>query len=176
MGAEIRGGYAHLDVRVEGAVVHATLNRPDALNTADVRLATPDARMNAAFIRIGLSGCDVGVSCFLPRVVGSSVAAELMLTGFLTAPRALALGLVSQVAPLEELKTEAEALVADMLRASPLGLRLTKDALGLSLDAGGMEAVIATEDRNQVLCAVTEDCREAKAAFIEKREPVYRDC
>jgi enoyl-CoA hydratase len=55
-------------------------------------------------------------------------------------------------------------------------LRLTKDALGLSLDAGGMEAVIATEDRNQVLCAVTEDFREAKAAFIEKRAPVYRDC
>lgn len=143
---------------------------------ADVRLATPDARMNVAFIRIGLSGCDVGVSYFLPRMVGNSVAAELMLTGrFLNAQRALALGLVSHVAPLDELKTEAESLVADMLRASPLGLRLTKDALGLSLDAGGMDAVIAMEDRNQVLCAVTEDFREAKAAFIEKRAPVYRD-
>jgi enoyl-CoA hydratase/carnithine racemase len=143
---------------------------------ADLRLATPDARMNVAFIRIGLSGCDVGVSYFLPRMVGSSVAAELMLTGrFLTAQRALALGLVSAVAPMAELKREADALVADMLRASPLGLRLTKDALGLSLDAGGMEAVIAMEDRNQVLCAVTDDFREAKAAFIEKRAPIYRD-
>ncbi|HEY4068680.1 MAG TPA: enoyl-CoA hydratase-related protein, partial [Burkholderiaceae bacterium] len=143
---------------------------------ADIRLATPDARMNVAFIRIGLSGCDVGVSYFLPRMVGSSVAAELMLTGrFLNAQRALALGLVSHVGPLDELRTEADALVADMLRASPLGLRLTKDALGFALDIGGLEAVIAMEDRNQVLCAVTDDFREAKAAFIEKRAPVYRD-
>ncbi|GAP37924.1 enoyl-CoA hydratase/isomerase family protein [Piscinibacter sakaiensis] len=143
---------------------------------ADVRLATPDARMNAAFIRIGLSACDVGVSYFLPRMVGSSVASELMLTGrFLDAQRALVLGLVSRVAPLDELRVEAESMVADMLLASPLGLRLTKDALGLSLDAGSMETVIAMEDRNQVLCAVTEDFREAKAAFVEKRAPRYRN-
>ncbi|MFT3818904.1 MAG: SDR family oxidoreductase [Rubrivivax sp.] len=61
---------------------------------SDIRLLTPDARMNAAFIRIGLSGCDVGVSYFLPRMVGASVAAEYILTGrFMDAQRALALGL-----------------------------------------------------------------------------------
>ncbi|MBL3347023.1 enoyl-CoA hydratase/isomerase family protein, partial [Klebsiella pneumoniae] len=48
---------------------------------SDVRLVTPDSRMNAAFIRIGLTGCDMGVSYFLPRMVGSSVAAEYLLTG-----------------------------------------------------------------------------------------------
>ncbi|MDP3836014.1 MAG: enoyl-CoA hydratase/isomerase family protein, partial [Hydrogenophaga sp.] len=54
----------------------------------DVRLATPDARMNASFIRIGLTGCDMGVSYFLPRMVGSSVAAEYLLTGrFMNAQR-----------------------------------------------------------------------------------------
>ena len=62
---------------------------------SDIRIAGESARMNAAFIRIGLSACDVGVSYFLPRIVGSSIASELLLTGdFIDAPRALATGLV----------------------------------------------------------------------------------
>ena len=143
---------------------------------SDIRLATPDARMNAAFIRIGLSGCDVGVSYFLPRMVGSSVAAHYLLTGrFMDAPRALALGLVSTVAPLPELQPECDALVADMLRAAPLALRLTKDALGHAIDAAGLEACIALEDRNQVLCSQTEDFAEGLQAFLGWREPDYRD-
>ncbi|MBI5256459.1 MAG: enoyl-CoA hydratase/isomerase family protein [Burkholderiales bacterium] len=142
---------------------------------ADIRLATPDARMNAAFIRIGLSACDVGVSYFLPRMVGSSVAAEYMLTGrFLAAQRAYQLGLVSRVAPLPELQAEAQALADDMLHATPLGLRLTKDALGHAVDAASLEAVIALEDRNQVLCSQSEDFQEGVRAFIEKRAPHYK--
>jgi len=141
---------------------------------SDIRLATPDARMNAAFIRIGLSACDVGVSYFLPRMVGASVAAEYMLTGrFMDASRAQALGLVSRIGSLEELETEARALAEDMLHATPLGLRLTKDALGLAIDAPSMEAVIALEDRNQVLCLQGPDFAEGVAAFFEKRKPRY---
>ncbi len=141
---------------------------------SDVRLATPDARMNAAFIRIGLSACDVGVSYFLPRMVGSSVAAEYLLTGrFMDAQRAYALGLVSRVAPLPELVEEAQAMADDMLHATPVALRLTKDALGFAVDAGSMEAVIAMEDRNQVLCTQTADFHEGMAAFLEKRIPGY---
>jgi enoyl-CoA hydratase/carnithine racemase len=141
---------------------------------SDVRLATPDARMNAAFIRIGLSACDVGVSYFLPRMVGSSVAAEYMLTGrFMDAQRAYALGLVSRVDTLDALRTEAQALAADMLNATPVALRLTKDALGFAVDAGSMEAVIAMEDRNQVLCTQTRDFREGMQAFLDKRPPQY---
>lgn len=141
---------------------------------SDVRLATPDARMNAAFIRIGLSACDVGVSYFLPRMVGSSVAAEYMLTGrFMDAQRAYALGLVSRVAPLDELQAEAQAMATDMLNATPVALRLTKDALGFAVDAPSMEAVIAMEDRNQVLCTQTADFREGMQAFLEKRPPRY---
>ena len=65
---------------------------------SDVRIAGASARMNAAFIRIGLSACDVGVSYFLPRIVGLSLASELMLTGnFIDAERSLACGLVSRV-------------------------------------------------------------------------------
>jgi len=142
---------------------------------SDIRLATPDARMNASFLRIGLTGCDMGVSYFLPRMVGSSVAAQYLLTGrFMDAARAHALGLVSTVAPLSELQQEAQALADDMLRTTPLGLRFTKEALGLSLDMGSLEAVMAMEDRQQVLCTQTEDFEEGLQAFLQKRPPHYR--
>jgi len=143
---------------------------------ADVRIAGESARMNAAFIRIGLSACDVGVSYFLPRMVGASVAAELLLTGnFIEAARAERLGLVSRVVPDADLGAAAEALANDMLRNSPLGLRLTKECLNASIDAGGLEQVIAMEDRNQVLCVQTQDFREGIGAFLQKRAPAYRD-
>ena len=141
---------------------------------SDIRLVTPDARMNASFLRIGLTGCDMGVSYFLPRMVGSSVAAQYLLTGrFMDAARAHALGLVSTVAPLSELQQEAQALAEDMLRTTPLGLRFTKEALGLSLDMGSLEAVMAMEDRQQVLCTQTEDFQEGLQAFLQKRPPHY---
>jgi enoyl-CoA hydratase/carnithine racemase len=143
---------------------------------ADVRIAGESARMNAAFIRLGLSGCDVGVSYFLPRLVGGSVAAELLLTGnFIAAERAERLGLVSRVVPDDRLEEAARELAADMLRNSPLGLRLTKEGLKASLDAGGLEEVVAFEDRNQVLCASTQDFREGVRAFLEKRPPEFAD-
>lgn len=141
---------------------------------SDVRIATPQTRMNAAFIRIGLSACDIGVSYFLPRMVGSSVAAEYMLTGrFMDAPRAHQLGLLSKIVEPEDLESEARSLVKDMLHATPLGLRLTKEALNHAIDAQSLEAAIAMEDRNQILCAQGEDFREGIAAFLEKREPKY---
>jgi enoyl-CoA hydratase/carnithine racemase len=141
---------------------------------SDIRLATPEARMNASFLRIGLTGCDMGVSYFLPRMVGSSVAAQYLLTGrFMDAQRAHALGLVSTVAPLPDLQQEAQALAEDMLRTTPLGLRFSKEALGLSLDMGSLEAVMAMEDRQQVLCTQTEDFQEGMQAFLQKRPPQY---
>jgi len=143
---------------------------------ADVRIAGESARMNAAFIRIGLSACDVGVSYFLPRMVGASVAAELLLTGnFIDAARAERLGLVSRVVPDAELSAAAQTLADQMLRNSPLGLRLTKECLNASLDAGSLEQVIAMEDRNQILCTRSEDFREGITAFLQKRSPSYSD-
>lgn len=70
-------------------------------------------------------------------------------------------------------RNNSNALIEDMLRASPLGLRLTKEALGHAIDGQSLEAVIAMEDRNQTLCAHGEDFREAMTAFIEKRQPRY---
>jgi len=141
---------------------------------ADVRLAAPTARMNAAFIRVGLSACDIGVSYFLPRMVGASVAAEYMLTGrFMSAERAAQLGLVSQIVEADGLLGAGEAMVNDMLHATPLGLRLTKEALGFAIDANSLEAVIAIEDRNQVLSSQSDDFAEGVAAFRQKRRPTY---
>ncbi|MBW2382696.1 MAG: enoyl-CoA hydratase/isomerase family protein [Deltaproteobacteria bacterium] len=143
---------------------------------SDVRLAGESARMNAAFIKIGLSACDIGVSYFLPRLVGASLASELLLTGrFIEAERALATGLVSKVVPDDRLEEEARALANEMLQTSPLGLRLTKECLDMSLDAGSLEAVIAMEDRNQILCTQTQDMMEGVMAFLSKREPKYTD-
>jgi enoyl-CoA hydratase/carnithine racemase len=96
------------------------------------------------------------------------------LTGrFLGAARAHALGLVSEVAELPQLQASARQLAQEMLQATPLGLRLTKEALGLAVDAGSLEQVIALEDRNQILCVQGEDFDEGVAAFLEKRAPRY---
>lgn len=141
---------------------------------SDVRIAGESARMNAAFIKIGLSACDVGVSYLLPRLVGASLAYELMLTGrFIHADRALATGLVSTVVPDDELEAEARKLVDEMILTSPLGLQLTKECLNASLDAGSLEQAIAMEDRNQVLCTQSDDLREGIVAFLQKRPPKW---
>ncbi|MGH7966887.1 MAG: enoyl-CoA hydratase/isomerase family protein [Candidatus Binatia bacterium] len=143
---------------------------------SDIRIAGTSARMNAAFIRIGLSACDVGVSYFLPRIVGSSIASELLLTGdFIDAPRALVTGLVSRVVPDAELDQAVEEMARKILRNSPLGVRLTKECLRYSVDAPTLEAAVAMEDRNQILTTRTNDVREGIAAFLEKREPRYED-
>jgi enoyl-CoA hydratase/carnithine racemase len=143
---------------------------------SDIRITGESARMNAAFIRIGLSACDVGVSYFLPRIVGSSVASELLLTGdFIDAARALRTNLVSCVVPDAELDRTAEEMARKILRNSPLGVRLTKECLRYSVDAPSLEAAIAMEDRNQILTTRTRDVREGIAAFLEKRAPKYED-
>jgi enoyl-CoA hydratase/carnithine racemase len=141
---------------------------------ADIRIAAKSARMNCAFIKLGLGGCDIGTSYFLPRLVGVSVASELILTGrFIGAERALAVGLVSELVEEEGLDAAAEPYVEAMVTASPVGLRLSKECLNMAVDAGSIEAVIAMEDRNQVLCSRSEDFSEGIRAFIEKRKPVY---
>ena len=63
--------------------------------------------------------------------------------------------------------------VSETIKKGPLGLRLTKEGLGHAIDAGGLEAVIAMEDRQQVLCTQSGDFREGMAAFLGKRAPVY---
>ncbi len=130
--------------------------------------------MNCAFIKLGLGGCDIGTSYFLPRLVGVSIASELILTGrFIGAERAREVGLVSEVVEEDALDAAATPYVDAMLTASPVGLRLSKECLNMSADAGSLEAAIAMEDRNQVLCSRSEEFNEGIRAFLEKRKPVY---
>lgn len=141
---------------------------------SDIRILAEDARMNAAFIRIGLTSCDMGVSYFLPRMVGMSLASEYMLTGrFISAARAMEIGLANRVVPADQMRREAEEFVEDMLHATPLGLRLTKDGLNIAVDVSGLEAAMAIEDRNQILTANDPNFQEGIAAFFEKRKPNY---
>jgi enoyl-CoA hydratase/carnithine racemase len=144
---------------------------------SDIRIAGESAKMNAAYIRAGFSACDMGCSYFLPRLVGVSVASELMMTGrFIHADRALRVNLVSEVVPDDQLAAAAQPYIDEMLRATPMGLRLTKEGLNQNIDAPSLESAMAMEDRQQSLAALTADCGEAQRAFFEKRDPAYRDC
>jgi enoyl-CoA hydratase/carnithine racemase len=143
---------------------------------ADVRYAAPEARMNAAYLRVGLGGCDMGSGYLLPRLVGLSAASEFLLTGrFIDAARAKSMGLVSDVVPAERLLDTALDLAGDMLRAAPMGLRMTKESLNALIDAPSLDAALLMENRQQIILTETEDHREAVAAFRERRAPHYAD-
>lgn len=158
---------------VQGAACGAGFS---LLLAADVRFATPFAKMNAAYLRIGLGGCDMGSGYLLPRLVGLSIASEYLMTGrFITADRACAIGLVSEVVAPDDLLATGLAMADDMLKASPMGLRMTKETLNAAIDAGNLDAALALEDRQQVILLETADHREAVAAFREKRAPDYGD-
>jgi enoyl-CoA hydratase/carnithine racemase len=147
------------------------------LLASDIRHAAPEARMNAAYLRIGLGGCDLGAGYLLPRLVGLSRASELLLTGrFIDAAQAQAIGLVSEVVPAARLLATALKTAEDMLSASPMGLRMTKESLNALIDAPGLEAALLIENRQQVILTGTQDHQEAMAARREKRSPAYRDC
>ncbi len=141
---------------------------------ADVRYASPAAKFNAAFVRIGLTGGDCGSSWALPRVVGLGHATEILLTGrMVDAEEAARIGLVNRVVPAEGL-VEAALDVASFIAAhSPLGVRLTKAVVQANVDAPSLERAVELENRGQVLTSRTEDMAEALRAFREKRPPVY---
>lgn len=119
---------------------------------SDVRVITDDARFSAAYINIGLGGADMACSYFLPRLIGAGRAYEFMLTGnFMSAEEAMALGLASRIVERDKLMETALNLASTMNTKNPMGLRLTKEAINMNLDAGGLEQALQLEDRNQVL-------------------------
>lgn len=143
----------------------------------DVRLAAESARLNAANIRIGYTGADMGSSYFLPRLIGLSRAAEYMYTGrVMDATTAERIGFVSHVVPDEELDQAASDLAKEMLKATPLALRMTKELLNANIDAPSLTSATQLEAGSQLLCGMTEDAQEAiKSAYFEKRPPSYQD-
>ncbi len=141
---------------------------------SDIRVAGASARFNVAFIRVGLSACDIGTSWILPRLIGASRAYELMLTGrFVDAEEAFRIGLVTHLAPDDELMDAAIGEAELILANGPFGVRMTKEVMWSQLEIGSMQAGIDLENRTQVLSSFAGDMEEAMAAFLEKRPPNF---
>jgi enoyl-CoA hydratase len=137
---------------------------------ADVRVCAQSARFNVAFVRIGLSGCDVGVSYLLPRIVGLGIASELMLTGRpVGADEALRIGLANRVVPDADLGDAVAEMADNILRNSAFGVRMTKQVLERNVDAPSLEAAIDLENRTQALATRTDGAGAALAGFLARR-------
>lgn len=141
---------------------------------SDIRIAAASARFNAAFIRIGLSACDIGTSWLLPRIVGAARAQELMLTGRLFgADEALRIGLVTDVVPDDALDDAVLSKAAEIMLNSPIGVALTKEGMWSALEIPGLQAAIDLENRQQIMASFSEDAAETRRARSEKRAPRY---
>lgn len=142
---------------------------------ADVRLASSAARFGDVVIKTGLSGCDVGISYLLPRIVGAGAAAELMLTGrVFDAAEARELRLVSRVTEPGALDAAALETARSIAEHSEYGTWMTKKGLWLSIDAPGLRHAIEIENRTQVLGTCTGCFEESARAFAEKRKPRWK--
>ena len=139
----------------------------------DMRLASERAKFGELFIKRGLV-CDVGGFYRLPSIVGPAKAAELLLTGdIFDAVEAERIGLVSKICPHQALMTEARELAERIARNAPLAIRYMK--AGLSRYSYGDPREIgswAIETIRKLM--KTEDHKEGVAAFMEKREPVFK--
>ena len=143
---------------------------------SDVRIASRTARFNVAFVRIGLSGCDIGVSWLLPRWIGASRAFELLLTGrMVESDEAERIGLVSRVVDDDELLSEAAHTARLIATNSPTGVWMTKEVMWSNLEVASMRAGIDLENRTQIMTSFTEDTAEAVGAFFERRPPEFRN-
>jgi enoyl-CoA hydratase len=153
---------------------------------SDVRVASASARFNVAFVRIGLSGCDIGVSWLLPRLIGASRAHELMLTGrLIDAAEADRIGLVSRVVPDGEVQgpsgplsgvvAAAVEIAEEICANSPFGVWMTKEVMWSNLETGSMQAAIDLENRTQILTSYSRDADEAARAFRDRRSPSFLD-
>lgn len=141
---------------------------------SDIRIAANTARFNAAFIRIGLSACDIGTSWLLPRLIGAARAQELMLTGRLfDAEEALRIGLLVDVVPNEVLLDAALAKAEEIRLNTPLGVALTKEGMWSALEIPGLQAAIDLENRQQIMASFSDDAREMRRAKSEGRPPHF---
>ncbi len=120
--------------------------------SADVRIISTDSRFSAAYINIGLGGADMACSYFLPRMIGAGRAYEFMLTGnYMSAAEAMNLGFASRMVERDKLLDIALELAGTMNSKNPAGLRLTKEAININMDIGGLEHALGVENRNQAL-------------------------
>jgi enoyl-CoA hydratase/carnithine racemase len=141
---------------------------------SDLRIASAAAVFATSFIRIGVTGCDIGTSWLLPRLVGAARAHELMLTSRrFDATEALRIGLVTEVTEPGALAGRVDAMVDALLQAPPLSLSLTKQGMWLALEIPSFDAMVEVENRQQVLTSATADAAEARASYTGRRPAEY---
>jgi enoyl-CoA hydratase len=135
----------------------------------DIRIASTAATFGNAAILLGLSGAEMGMSYHLPRIVGTSVAADWMLTGrTVSAEEADRRALVSELAEPERVVAHAVKIAAGIAELSPLGVQLTKRALQVNTDAAGIDAALELENRNQVLSHATDDAAARRHQWAQR--------
>jgi enoyl-CoA hydratase len=143
---------------------------------SDVRICSSNAKFGTAFVRLGLSGCDIGVSWLLPRLIGASRAWELMLTGrVFDAAEADKLGLVSRVVEPEQLLDTAYDIAGQIVANSPMGVWMTKEVMWSNLEVTSLQAGIDLENRTQIMTSGTEDCRQAMEGFLSGKQVEWQN-
>jgi enoyl-CoA hydratase len=140
---------------------------------SDMTLAAKSAKFVNSFHNAA-TGHELGVSYMLPRAVGAQRAAEILLTSRpVPAEEAERIGLVLRAVPDEKLMDEALTIARSIMQNVPLGIWLTKQSLWLNQNVGSLEAAIELENRAIPLAQSTADAAEKRAAFLEKRPPVF---
>ncbi len=137
---------------------------------SDVIFASPKASFTPSFINIGLSGGELGTTYFLPRMVGTARASEILMTGrTVGAEEADRIGLITRLVPAEALLEAAKETARQMLEKSARGLRLTKETIRQNLDAPSLENAVELENRNQSMLCTAPEFFEAIAKFRKPR-------
>jgi len=141
----------------------------------DIRVASENATFGAVFIKRGVSACDMGTSYHLPRLVGASRSAELLLTGrVFDAAEAAAMGLVTEVVPFGQVVDRALAKAREIAANPPLAVWMTKETMWQTVDAPSLRHALDIENRTQVMCTATGELSEAFRAFREKRPASWK--
>lgn len=140
----------------------------------DLRIMASNAVMTTAFARVGFSG-DYGGTFFMTQLVGTAKARELyFLSDRVSADEALQLGLTNRVCAPEDLATETRALAQRLASGPTVAYRYMKENLNRAIASGDADDCLDLEATHHVHCGQTEDHRNAVAAFVEKREPVFQ--
>jgi enoyl-CoA hydratase/carnithine racemase len=141
---------------------------------SDIRIAAEEAKIAFLFVKVGLSGADMGAAYLLPRVVGLAKATELLYTGdFISAQEAERIGLYNRVVPGDQLASATQELAERLARGPAFALAKTKELLDREADMN-LETALECEAQAQAICMQHPDYREAYEAFVAKREPNFK--
>lgn len=141
---------------------------------SDIRIASDEAKIAFLFVKVGLSGADMGAAYLLPRVVGLARATELLYTGdFISAQEAERIGLYNRVVAGDKLAETTRELAERLAQGPAFALEKTKEMLNREFHMN-LEAALECEAQAQAICMQHPDYREAYEAFVAKRTPKFK--